>query len=84
MTSKETVEKFGRTPNDTGSPEAQVALITERLRTLSMHLEANKKDHSSRRGLLMLVGQRKRLLCYLADRSPERYQTLIASLGLRK
>jgi small subunit ribosomal protein S15 len=84
MDSKAAVEKFGRKPGDTGSTEVQVALITERIRHISGHLEGHKKDHSTRRGLLKLVGQRRRLLRYLAGRSPDRYQSLIAALGLRK
>lgn len=84
MDTRTAVEKFGRKPGDTGSTEVQVALLTERIRHLSGHLEGHKKDHSSRRGLMKLVGQRRRLLRYLAGESPERYQSLIAALGLRK
>ena len=68
---------------DTGSPEVQVAIITERINYLVDHLKKHKKDHSSRRGLLILVGQRKRLLNYLEQISPQRHTTLTAGLGLR-
>ena len=69
---------------DTGSPEVQVALITERINHLTEHLKVHKKDHHSRRGLLMLVGQRRRLLDYLRRNDVERYRALIAKLGLRR
>lgn len=68
---------------DTGSPEVQIALLTERIDHLTGHLKVHKKDHHSRRGLLMLVGRRRRLLNYLRDTDIERYRTLIAKLGLR-
>jgi small subunit ribosomal protein S15 len=71
-------------PTDSGSPEVQVALITERINYIQEHLRANKHDHHSRRGLLKLVGQRRRLLAYLNNTDVERYRTLIARLGLRK
>jgi small subunit ribosomal protein S15 len=70
--------------NDTGSPEVQVALLTERINHLTDHLREHKGDHHSRRGLLMLVGKRRRLLNYLRRQDVERYRTLIASLGLRR
>ena len=70
--------------NDTGSPEVQVALLTERINHLNEHLKSNKKDHHSRRGLLLMVGQRRGLLEYLKKTDIERYRELIAKLGLRK
>ena len=69
---------------DTGSPEVQIALLTERITGLTDHLRAHKHDHHSRRGLLKLVGQRRRLLAYLADKDIERYRATISRLGLRK
>ena len=70
--------------NDTGSPEVQVALLTERITHLTGHLKAHKKDHASRRGLLQMVGKRNALLKYLTGKDKARYQNLIARLGLRK
>lgn len=70
--------------NDTGSPEVQVALLTERINHLNEHLKTHKKDHHSRRGLLMMVGQRRGLLNYLMKKDITRYRELIAKLGLRK
>ena len=78
------VEEFGTHATDTGSPEVQVALITERVNRLTEHLKVHKKDHHSRRGLLMLVGKRRRLLNYLRKEDVERYRSLIAKLGLRR
>lgn len=69
---------------DTGSPEVQIALITERLTELAKHFETHKKDHHSRRGLLILVGRRKRLLEYLKNKDMDRYSAIIKKLGLRK
>jgi small subunit ribosomal protein S15 len=69
---------------DTGSPEVQIALLTERITSLTDHLRSNKHDHHSRRGLLKMVGQRRRLLAYLSSNDVERYRTTIARLGLRK
>ena len=69
---------------DTGSPEVQVALLSERIGQLTGHLKTHAKDHHSRRGLLMMVGQRRRLLDYLRSNTPTRYQSLIVKLGLRK
>lgn len=69
---------------DTGSPEVQVALLTERIKNLTEHFKTHKKDHHSRRGLLMLVGQRKSMLNYLKKKDIERYRALIEKLGLRK
>ena len=80
----EIVEKFKTHDGDTGSPEVQVALLTERINGLTDHFKSHKKDHHSRRGLLLLVSKRKRLLSYLKGRSVERYRTLIKELGLRK
>jgi small subunit ribosomal protein S15 len=68
---------------DTGSADLQVAMLTARINRLSEHLQANKKDHSSRRGLLKLIGQRKRLLSYILEENRERYQALIGRLGIR-
>ena len=78
------VEKFRLHPTDTGSPEVQVALLTERIVGLTEHFKTHKKDHHSRRGLLLLVSQRKSLLIYLKSKNVERYQSLIKALGLRK
>ena len=78
------VEKFQREPNDTGSPEVQVALLSERIKTLGPHFENNKKDHHSRRGLLKMVNQRRKLLDYLKRKDVGRYQKLISELGLRR
>lgn len=68
---------------DTGSSDVQIAMLTERINRLSQHLKTNQKDHSSRRGLLRLIGQRKRLLSYMQQEDRERYQALIARLGIR-
>ena len=80
---RELVGKYGRSDNDTGSAEVQVALMTERINELTEHLRTHVKDHHSRRGLLMLVGKRRRLLRYLERSDVERYRTLVADLGLR-
>lgn len=79
---EEIIQKYKQGKGDTGSPEVQVALITERINSLVEHLKKSKKDHHSRRGLLMLVGQRKRLLNYLHKKDLKRYEKLVASLGL--
>ncbi len=79
-----TIAKHARGENDTGSPEVQIALMTDRINHLTDHLKVHKKDHHSRRGLLMLVGQRRRQLDYLAGIDVERYRSLIAELGLRR
>ena len=79
----EIIEKFKRHPVDTGSPEVQIALLTERINQLVEHLKVNKKDHHSRRGLLMLVGQRKRLLNYLQRTNSRKYEEIATSLGLK-
>lgn len=81
---QEIVKNFGRTPEDTGSPEVQIALLTERINELTEHLKNNKKDHHSRRGLLKMVGQRRGLLEYLKKTDIEGYRNLIERLGLRK
>ena len=78
------VDEYGTHPNDTGSPEVQAALLTGRIDHLTEHLKVNKKDHHSRRGLLMMVGKRRRLLRYLQQQDVERYRSLIAKLGLRR
>ena len=80
----EIVAKFARGENDTGSPEVQIALLTERLNGLQDHFRTHKHDHHSRRGLLMMVGQRRRLLSYLRKKNVERYRVIIRELGLRK
>ena len=79
-----TIETHRLHGTDTGSPEVQVALLTERINHLTEHLKVHKKDHHSRRGLLMLVGQRRRLLDYLRHNDVNRYRALIAELGLRR
>jgi small subunit ribosomal protein S15 len=81
---KETIEKYRTKDNDTGSPEVQVALLTERINHLTEHIKVHKKDHHSRRGLLKMVGQRRRILGYLKKKDIERYRNLIQSLGLRR
>jgi small subunit ribosomal protein S15 len=78
------IEEFGTHATDTGSPEVQVALLTERINHLTEHLRYHKKDHHGRRGLLMMVGKRRRLLQYLRNQDAERYRSLIARLGLRR
>ena len=80
----ELIKKFGRGENDTGSTEVQVAILTTRINNLTEHLKTHKKDFHSRRGLLVMVGQRRRLLDYLNSNSNERYTDLIKSLGLRR
>jgi small subunit ribosomal protein S15 len=78
------IEDHKKHTSDTGSPEVQVALITERINILTEHLKTHKKDHTSRRGLLKLVGKRRRLLDYLKRKDIERYRELIGKLGIRK
>ncbi len=80
----ETIEKYKTHDTDTGSPEVQVALLTDRINTLTEHFKVHKKDFHSRRGLLKLVGQRRKLLDYLKKKDLERYRQLIKSLGLRR
>jgi small subunit ribosomal protein S15 len=81
---QEIASKYGRAPNDTGSADVQVAVLTASINSLTEHLRIHKKDHHSRRGLLMQVGQRRRLLGYLQQIDLERYRKLIADLGLRR
>ena len=88
---QEIIAKYGRKEGDTGSPEVQIALLTGRIQELTEHLKVHKKDHHSRRGLLMMVGQRRSLLDYLKKTDIERYRaivekapSIVASLGLRK
>ena len=81
---KELIQKYKRHDKDTGSPEVQVALLSERITYLTEHFKTHKKDHHSRRGLLKLVGQRRRLLDYLRTVDVTRYKTLIEQLGIRK
>lgn len=81
---QELVQRYGRSENDTGSVEVQVALLTERINELTEHLRGHRKDHHSRRGLLMLVGQRRRLLRYLQNSDLDRYRQVVADLGLRR
>lgn len=80
----ELIETYGRSEGDTGSPEVQVALLTERINNLTEHLKANKNDHHSRRGLLKMVGQRRNMLGYLQKKDIERYREIVRKLGLRK
>ena len=81
---KEVLERYKLHPTDTGSPEVQVALLSQRIDHLTEHFKIHVKDHHSRRGLLMLVGQRRRLLDYLKSQDYERYRSLIQRLGIRK
>jgi small subunit ribosomal protein S15 len=81
---QELIGKFGREAGDTGSTEVQVALLTERINHLTEHLREHSKDHHSRRGLLMMVGKRRRLLRYLESADLERYRKVVADLGLRR
>lgn len=81
---KALIEKFNVHETDTGSPEVQVALLTHRINSLTEHLKVHRKDHSSRRGLLMMVGKRRRLLNYLSREDASRYEKTIRELGLRK
>lgn len=77
-------EKYGQNAADTGSPESQIALITARINHLTEHLKTHKKDYNTQRGLLRLVGQRRKLLNYLIDRDIERYRKIIKDLNIRK
>ncbi len=81
---QEIITQFGADGQDTGSTRVQIALLTARINDLTEHLRSNRKDHHSRRGLLMLVGKRRRLLNYLMDRDIERYRRVIQELGIRK
>ena len=78
------IKEFGQKEGDTGSPEVQIAILTERITNLSKHMESNKKDFSSRRGLMTMVARRRKLLDYLAKTAAPRYQAIIAKLGIRK
>ena len=81
---EEIIAKYGSKPGDTGSPEVQIALITQRINDLTEHLKSHKHDHHSRRGLLLLVGQRRRLLDYLTKTDINRYRSIIEKLGIRR
>ena len=81
---QELIGKFGRSDGDTGSTEVQVALLTERINELTEHLRTHSKDHHSRRGLLKMVGKRRRVLRYLESNDLERYRSLVSELGLRR
>jgi len=78
------VSKFGESDQDTGKPEVQIAIFTTRINELTEHLKVHKKDHTSRLGLLKMVGKRRRLLTYLQEQDISRYRTVIAELGIRK
>ncbi len=78
------IEEYATKPGDTGSPDVQIALLTKRIAHLTEHLKVHKGDHHSRRGLMLMVGQRRRLLNYVARRDIEHYRELIARLGLRR
>ncbi len=78
------VAQYRRGANDTGSPEVQIALLSTRIGSLGGHFETNKRDHASRRGLLKMVNQRRKLLDYLKGNAPERYQEIVSRLGLRR
>ena len=84
MTKQEIIQTYALHEGDTGSPEVQIALLTERINHLNEHLKLHKKDHHSRRGLLKMVGQRRGLLNYLKEKDIERYRAILASLNLRK
>lgn len=81
---QEIIKEFGRHEGDTGSPEVQIALLTERINSLTAHLRTHKKDHHSRRGLLKMVGHRRNLLNYLKKKDINRYRAVIEKLGIRK
>ncbi|HRL49039.1 MULTISPECIES: 30S ribosomal protein S15 [Propioniciclava] len=83
-TKKQIIEDYAITPGDTGSPDVQIALLSKRISHLTEHLKQHKGDHHSRRGLMLLVGQRRRLLNYVAKQDVEHYRALIARLGLRR
>ena len=84
MTKSEIIEAYAQHPGDTGSPEVQIALLTDRINRLNEHLKLNKNDHHSTRGLLLMVGRRRGMLEYLKKTDIERYRALIARLNLRK
>lgn len=81
---QELIKEYGKSENNSGSTEAQIALLTERINDLNKHFQANPKDHHSRRGLLQMVGKRRRLLDYLRDNDIEKYRSLIKQLGIRR
>ncbi len=81
---QEIIAKYGSNATDTGSPEVQIALLTQRINDLTEHLKSHKHDHHSRRGLLLLVGQRRRLLDYLTKTDINRYRSIIEKLGIRR
>ncbi|MDM8543177.1 30S ribosomal protein S15 [Desulfococcaceae bacterium HSG7] len=81
---KKLIDRFKLHESDTGSPEVQVGLLTHRIKYLTEHLKVHTKDHHSRRGLLMLVGQRRRLLDYVKNKNIQRYRTIIGNVGLRR
>lgn len=83
-TKQKIIEEYATKPGDTGSPDVQIALLTKRIAHLTEHLKVHKGDHHSRRGLMLLVGQRRRLLNYVAKQDIEHYRSLIARLGLRR
>ena len=83
-TKKQIIDDYATKPGDTGSPDVQIALLTKRIAHLTEHLKQHKGDHHSRRGLMLLVGQRRRLLNYVAKQDVEHYRSLIARLGLRR
>ena len=84
VTKKKIIEEYATTAGDTGSPDVQIALLTKRIAHLTEHLKSHKGDHHSRRGLMLMVGQRRRLLNYVAKNDVEHYRALIARLGLRR
>ena len=81
---QEIIKKYGKSENDSGKSEVQIALLTKRINDLTDHFNAHKKDHHSRRGLMMMVGKRRRLLDYLTAKDIERYRTIIKELNIRK
>ena len=81
---QEVLKEFAKGNNDTGSPEVQIALLSERIKNLTEHLQSHDKDFHSRRGLLVMVGQRRRLLDYLKKKNTKRYQDIVSKLGLRR
>jgi small subunit ribosomal protein S15 len=81
---KEIIAKYGASTTDTGSPEAQVALLSKRIEELTEHLKVNKNDHHNRRGLILMVGKRRRILQYLAKTDVTRYRAIIEKLGIRR
>ncbi|MEG8946036.1 30S ribosomal protein S15 [Rosettibacter firmus] len=80
----ELIKKYGKNEKDSGTPEVQIAILTERINNLTAHFEAHKKDHASRRGLMQMVGKRRRLLDYLMKKDIERYRNIIKELNIRK